>query len=35
MYSKITGTGSYTPERVLTNRDLEKIVDTDDAWIRS
>lgn len=35
IYSKITGTGSYTPERILTNRDLEKIVDTDDAWIRS
>ncbi len=35
MYSKIAGTGSYTPERVLTNLDLEKLVDTDDAWIRS
>lgn len=35
MYSRITGTGSYLPEKVLTNRDLEKIVDTSDEWIRS
>lgn len=27
-------TGMYMPERVLTNADLEKIVDTSDAWIR-
>lgn len=33
MYSKITGTGSYLPEKVLTNKDLEKIVDTTDEWI--
>lgn len=32
--SKITGTGSYLPERVLTNLDLEKMVETSDAWIR-
>ncbi len=32
-YSRITGTGSYLPERVLTNQDLEKIVDTSDRWI--
>lgn len=32
--SKITGTGSYLPERVLTNADLEKMVETSDAWIR-
>jgi len=31
--SKIIGTGSYTPEIVLTNQDLEKIVDTSDEWI--
>lgn len=31
--AKIIGTGSYTPERVLTNQDLEKIVDTSDEWI--
>jgi 3-oxoacyl-[acyl-carrier-protein] synthase-3 len=35
MYSKILGTGSYLPERVLTNADLEKMVDTTDDWIRS
>lgn len=31
----IIGTGSYVPERVLTNQDLEKIVDTSDEWIFS
>ncbi|MBZ4642888.1 MAG: 3-oxoacyl-[acyl-carrier-protein] synthase [Deferribacteres bacterium] len=35
MYSKITGTGSYFPDKVLTNADLEKIVDTSDEWITS
>lgn len=35
MYSKITGTGSYLPERILTNADLELMVDTTDEWIRS
>lgn len=29
----IVGTGSYTPERVLTNHDLEKMVETSDEWI--
>jgi len=29
----IVGTGSYVPERVLTNADLEKLVDTSDRWI--
>ena len=29
----ITGIGSYVPERVLTNADLEKIVETSDEWI--
>lgn len=29
----ITGTGSYIPERVMTNRDLELLVDTSDEWI--
>lgn len=33
MYSRIAGTGSYLPERVLTNADLEKMVDTSDQWI--
>jgi 3-oxoacyl-[acyl-carrier-protein] synthase-3 len=32
-FSKISGTGSYLPERILTNADLEKMVDTNDAWI--
>lgn len=31
--AKIIGTGSYLPEKVLTNQDLEKIVDTNDEWI--
>ena len=31
----ITGVGSYMPERVLANADLEKIVDTTDDWITS
>ena len=29
----IAGTGMYVPERVLTNHDLEKMVDTSDEWI--
>jgi len=33
-YAGITGTGSYLPEKVLTNHDLEQMVDTSDAWIR-
>ncbi len=35
MYAKITGTGSYLPEGVLTNADIEKKVDTTDEWIKS
>jgi len=35
MYSYIAGTGSFLPERILTNADLEKIVDTSDEWIRT
>ncbi len=35
MYSRIIGTGRYLPERVLTNADLEKIVDTTDEWIKT
>ena len=34
IYSKIIGTGRYLPEQVLTNADLEKIVDTTDQWIQ-
>lgn len=33
MHSKIIGTGSYLPEKILTNKDLEKMVDTTDEWI--
>ncbi len=33
-YSRIKGTGSYLPEKVLTNADLEKMIDTTDQWIR-
>ncbi|MFK7857823.1 MAG: beta-ketoacyl-ACP synthase III [Granulosicoccus sp.] len=32
-YSRIIGTGGYLPERIVTNTDLEKMVDTSDAWI--
>ncbi|KPK58933.1 MAG: beta-ketoacyl-ACP synthase III [Gammaproteobacteria bacterium] len=35
MYSRIAGTGRYLPERVLTNAELEKMVDTTDEWIRT
>lgn len=31
--TRVAGTGSYLPERVLTNFDLEKLVDTNDQWI--
>jgi len=34
-YSRIIGTGRYLPERIMTNFDLEKIVDTTDEWIRT
>jgi len=33
-YARITGTGSYLPEKILTNQDLESMVDTNDEWIR-
>lgn len=35
IYSRIIGTGSYLPEKLLTNADLEKMVDTTDEWIFS
>jgi len=35
IYSRIAGTGSYLPEKVLTNADLEKMVETSDEWIVS
>ncbi len=33
IYSRIAGTGSYLPKKILTNHDLEKMVDTSDEWI--
>ena len=35
MRAAITAVGGYVPEKVLTNFDLEKLVDTNDEWIRS
>lgn len=32
-YSRIVGTGAYLPAKILTNRDLERMVDTSDEWI--
>jgi len=34
-YTKIAGTGRYLPEKILTNFDLEKMVETSDEWIRT
>mgnify|MGYP000134583221 CR=1 FL=1 len=31
---RIAGTGSYVPETIWKNEDLEKMVETSDAWIR-
>ena len=33
-FAKITGTGRYLPEKVMTNKDLESLVETSDEWIR-
>lgn len=33
IYTRIIGTGGYLPERIVTNADLEKMVDTSDEWI--
>ena len=33
IYSRVAGTGSYLPEKILTNDDLAKMVDTSDEWI--
>ncbi|SFN51380.1 beta-ketoacyl-ACP synthase III [Marinobacter pelagius] len=33
-YARIAGTGSYLPEKILTNKDMESLVDTSDQWIR-
>ena len=34
IHARITGTGHYLPERIVTNDDLAKLVDTNDEWIR-
>ncbi|MEW6445882.1 MAG: beta-ketoacyl-ACP synthase III [Pseudomonadota bacterium] len=34
IHARITGTGGYLPEKVLTNADLERMVETTDEWIR-
>ncbi len=34
MYSRILGTGRCLPERIITNKDLEQVLDTSDQWIR-
>ena len=33
-YARIAGTGSYLPEKVVSNKDLEAKMDTTDEWIR-
>src|ERR1700721_2433132 len=35
MYARIAGTGSYLPKKILTNAELETLVDTSDEWIRT
>ena len=32
--AKVVGVGHYVPERVVTNSELEKVMDTSDEWIR-
>jgi 3-oxoacyl-[acyl-carrier-protein] synthase-3 len=34
IYSRIIGTGGYLPKRIMTNHELEEMVDTSDQWIR-
>lgn len=35
MYSRIIGTGSYLPEKIMTNKEIETLVDTSDEWIQA
>lgn len=35
VFAKISGTGSAVPDKVFTNKDFEKIIDTSDEWIKS
>jgi 3-oxoacyl-[acyl-carrier-protein] synthase-3 len=34
IYSRIVGTGGYLPEKILTNKALESMVETSDEWIQ-
>ena len=34
MSIKVIGTGAYVPEKIVTNDDLKKLIDTSDEWIR-
>ena len=34
-FAKITGTGVFIPEKILSNKDLESLVDTSDEWIKT
>ncbi|MGR3913515.1 MAG: ketoacyl-ACP synthase III [Gammaproteobacteria bacterium] len=34
-YARVIGTGGYLPEKILTNKDLESMIDTSDEWIKS
>ncbi len=34
-YSRIIGTGGYLPKKILTNHDLESMIDTTDEWIHT
>ena len=35
IYSRIAGTGSFLPERIVTNAEMESLVETSDEWIAS
>jgi len=35
IYSRVEGTGRYLPSKMMTNFDLEKLVDTNDEWIKT
>ncbi|MGB2855668.1 MAG: 3-oxoacyl-ACP synthase, partial [Dehalococcoidia bacterium] len=34
-YARVTGWGKYLPDKVLTNQELEQMVNTEDSWISS
>lgn len=35
IFSRMIGTGSYFPEKIMTNKDFEEFIDTNDEWIRT